>query len=227
VATGGSGIRAARDWWGAATTSVGDTDIIVGTEKGALIRLDTRTIRAAATPVNLVDPTDRIVCAFFCDADEIALIADDNKLLTLPRRLLPYKTPTHPARIAQLAKSRTPFTKIVPIRPVANASELVLVGAEGAVRRTLLKNIPTTRAALAFPEAIRYASFGTGPVELVVGTKRVILKPKEARLGTLKRTNALGKAKAFGPFFSAERGNYLVVGEDALSVSKQAVLEVV
>ena len=222
---GGTAVTSNADasWY---LTSVGkgaDTDIIVYTEKAALIRVSSRSVKSTDFEVNLVDPEDRIVGAFFTTAPMLTLIIDNSRLAQVAKDALPLNTPVYPARIAQLLKSKTAFTKVVPISATSDSpKDLLIIGATGTARRTPLKDIGTLRSSTAFPEDIRHAAFIESQVtgtDEATGTK-FELNGAKIPAGSLKRTGKLPTLKAFGTPQRIVGNLAILVSDDRKAIRK-------
>lgn len=210
------------DWWATVTGKGADTDILVSTVKGALIRVSNKSVRSTPYNVNLVDPEDRIQSATFATAPMLLLLADNERLLTIPKDQLPYNQPVYPARIAQLVKTKTPF---VMVRPVVIASdtpkELLLISVTGLARKTPLSDIPSLRSGVTFPEPIATAALvsdtakGTAALDAVatVNLAKIVS-------GSLKRVGNLGKPIQLTNIQRSENGMAIALSEDRKAIYK-------
>lgn len=224
-AASGSTAAANEKWW---LTSVGkgaDTDIIVYTEKSAILRVSSRSVKSTDFAPNLIDPEDKIVGAFFSSAPMLTIILDNNRLVQVPKDVLPVNTPVYPARIAQLVKSKASFTKAVPVSaPTDIPRDLLIIGVNGTARRTPLDTIASLRNSTDFPEDIRHAAF---IADSVAGTDEATgigfsLNPAKIASGSLKRTGKLPTLKSFGSIQRVENNLTIQVSADRKAISKAA-----
>jgi DNA gyrase/topoisomerase IV subunit A len=209
--------------WTDGLRAKGETDIILRTAKGAVLRISTRSVRSTPYTPDLVDPTDRIISATFNASANIFFLVDD-RLHSLPQNDLPVNQPIYPQKLAQLMKYKGEAPKlIVPVPLMHPTSQaLVLFSDTGKAKRIQLKGIPTLRSAIQMEGNITAAAFIGGLFTTAKGDTLTelnasgIISRSTASVGHLTKTQP-----AWGLPSKVDGGMFVAISADGLSIYKK------
>lgn len=213
--------------WHATLQHKGDLDILVQTQKGAIMRISNKSVRSTPYLPDLIDAEDRIIAATFSNAKELFFLTDQGKMLSLPQEDLPMGQPLYPARIVQLARYKGSEIKtLIPIFQTHDKPDHLLVtGVKGSAKRVPLKQIGTTRQSILLDEPIKCAAFvrgnmtfddGHATAEPAVLWETTIAAGSPTRVGRLSRLpdSTLTPTRV-------ENNMHVGVSEDKLAIFKK------